>query len=125
MARVMICDDAAFIRMALARILKAHDHTIVCEAADGEEAVAKFKQFKPEVVMMDITMNGMDGIEATRQILEIDPLACVIIVSSMGQQNKVVEAINAGAKDFVVKPFEPDRVMKVIDKNFGSVEEMY
>lgn len=116
MARVLVCDDAAFMRMALIKILKEGGHTAVAEAGDGEAAVRKYKEYHPDVVLMDITMPEVDGLEATRQITEYDPNALVIMVSAMGQQGKVFEAIASGAKDFIVKPFDPNKILECIDK---------
>lgn len=116
MARVLVCDDAAFMRMTLITILKEGGHTTVAEAADGEEALIKYKETRPDVVLMDITMPGVDGLVATRKITEYDPDALIIMVSAMGQQGKVFEAIASGAKDFIVKPFDPNKIIECIDK---------
>lgn len=119
MANVMVCDDAAFMRMTLIKILESAGHTVVAEAGNGNEAVSKYKEIKPDFVLMDITMPELDGIEATRQIHEFDSQAGIIMVSAMGQQDKVFAAIQAGAKDFVVKPFQTERILACIKKNFG------
>lgn len=115
MARILICDDAAFMRQALIKLLK-EEHEIVAEAADGRECIEQYVKTVPEIVLMDITMPDMDGIEATKKIVEIDPKAKIIMVSAMGQQDKVLSAIAAGAKDFIVKPFEPERIKQCIQR---------
>ena len=119
MAKILVCDDAAFMRMTLIKILQGAGHEIVGEAGNGLEVVQKYKELKPDIVLMDITMPELDGIEATVQIKEYDPNAGIIMVSAMGQQDKVFAAIKAGATDFVVKPFQPERILACIKKNFG------
>lgn len=119
MANILVCDDAAFMRMSLIQLLEGAGHNIVGEAANGIEVVEKYKKLHPDIVLMDITMPELDGIEATKQIREYDPNAGIIMVSAMGQQDKVFSAIKAGATDFVVKPFQPDRILACIKKNFG------
>ncbi len=116
MARLLICDDAAFMRMTLVKIVEGAGHTCVAQAENGLDAVEKYKQYSPDIVLMDITMPQMDGIEAVTQIVAHDPEARVIMVSAMGQQDKVFGAIAAGAKDFVVKPFESSKILSCIDK---------
>ena len=116
MARIMLCDDASFMRMTLKKILEKAEHEIVAEAASGDVCLEKYKTFKPDIVLMDITMPEMDGIEATKQITSFDPEAKIIMVSAMGQMVKVCEAIDAGEKDFIVKPFEPERTIECISK---------
>lgn len=119
MANILVCDDAAFMRMSLIQLLEGAGHKIAGEAANGLEAIEKYKKLHPDIVLMDITMPELDGIEATKQIREYDPNAGIIMVSAMGQQDKVFSAIKAGATDFVVKPFQPDRILACIKKNFG------
>lgn len=119
MARILVCDDAAFMRMTLIKLLQSAGHEVVGEAENGLEVVEKYKLLHPDIVLMDITMPELDGIEATVQIKEYDPKAGIIMVSAMGQQDKVFAAIKAGATDFVVKPFNPDRILACIKKNFG------
>lgn len=114
--KVLITDDAAFMRMMIKDILSKNGFTVVGEAEDGLQAVAKYKEFQPDIVTMDITMPNMNGIDALREILKINPNAKVIMCSAMGQQGMVVESIQAGAKDFIVKPFQPDRVLEAIKK---------
>ncbi|WP_134700385.1 response regulator [Ammoniphilus sp. YIM 78166] len=116
---VLIVDDAAFMRMMIKEILTKNGYTVVGEASDGAQAVEKFKELKPDLVTMDITMPEMDGITALREIKKLDSSAKVIMCSAMGQQAMVIDAIQAGAKDFVVKPFQADRVIEAIKKTLG------
>ncbi|WP_209121944.1 response regulator [Alkalihalobacillus sp. BA299] len=120
MASVLIVDDAAFMRMMIKDILTKNDFEIVGEAANGQEAVEKFKELSPDIVTMDITMPEKDGIEALRDIKNIDPNAKVIMCSAMGQQAMVIDAIQSGAKDFIVKPFQADRVIEALQKVANS-----
>ncbi|KGI45504.1 response regulator [Clostridium tetani] len=119
MSKVLIVDDAAFMRMMIKDILEKNGFEVVGEASNGVKAVELYKTEKPDVVTMDITMPDMDGIEAVKEIKSIDPDAKVIMCSAMGQQTMVVDAIKAGAKDFIVKPFQPDRVLEAIKKVIG------
>ncbi|AND85402.1 response regulator [Clostridium tyrobutyricum] len=119
MAKVLIVDDAAFMRMMIKDILEKGGFEIVGEANNGIKAVELFKKEKPDVVTMDITMPDMDGIEAVKAIKEFDPAAKIIMCSAMGQQTMVMDAIKAGAKDFIVKPFQPDRVIEAVTKVLG------
>ena len=114
--RVLVVDDAAFMRMMNKDILKKGGFEVVGEAEDGVKAVDKFKELQPDLVTMDITMPEMDGITAVKEIKKIDPNAVIIMCSAMGQQAMVIDAIQAGAKDFVVKPFQPDRVLEAVRK---------
>ncbi|AJC72962.1 MULTISPECIES: chemotaxis protein CheY [Pseudothermotoga] len=114
--RVLIVDDAAFMRMLLKDIITKAGYEVAGEAANGVEAVEKYKELKPDVVTMDITMPEMDGITAIKKIREIDPNAKIIVCSAMGQQAMVIEAIQAGAKDFIVKPFQHSRVIEALQK---------
>ena len=116
MARVLVCDDATFMRMTLIRILKEGGHETVGEASDGEQAVSRYKELEPDMVLMDITMPDVDGIEALKGIMSLDPTAKVIMCTAMGQQALVVEAIKNGAKDFMVKPFEADTICNAVNK---------
>jgi two-component system, chemotaxis family, chemotaxis protein CheY len=120
MARVLIVDDAAFMRMMLKDILTKNSIEVVGEAVNGEDAVEKYKELLPDVVTMDITMPGVNGITAVKEIRALYPQAKIIMCSAMGQQPMVLEAIQAGAKDFVVKPFQADRVMESIKKVLAS-----
>lgn len=118
-AKVLIVDDAAFMRMMIKDILEKNGFEVVGEANNGLKAVELFKKEKPDVVTMDITMPDMDGIEAVKAIKAFDPAAKVIMCSAMGQQTMVMDAIKAGARDFIVKPFQPDRVLEAIRKVVG------
>ena len=115
MARILVVDDAAFMRMRCTKLLQDNGYETI-EAGNGIEAVQKYKQFKPEGVLMDITMPDMDGIETLKKLIEIDPGAKVSMVTAMGQQSLVIEALKSGAKDFVVKPFNADRVLAAVKK---------
>ena len=119
MARVLIVDDAAFMRMMIKDILEKNGYEIAGEAANGAIAVEMYNKEKPDVVTMDITMPDMDGIEAVKNIRANDPNAKIIMCSEMGQQSRVMNAIKAGAKDFIVKPFQPDRVLEAVKKVVG------
>ena len=115
-ANILIADDLSFMRMIQKEILTERGYTIVGEAADGREAVEKFKNLHPDLVLLDITMPNMNGLEAMRRIFSLDPKAKVIMCSALGQQNLIVEAIKAGVKDFIVKPFKPERILSAIEK---------
>jgi two-component system chemotaxis response regulator CheY len=115
-AKVMIVDDAAFMRMMLRDILVKNGFDVVGEADNGKVAVQLYSDLKPDVVTMDITMPEMDGISAIKEIRKADPSARVVMVSAMGQQAMVIEAIRSGAADFIVKPFQPDRVLEALSK---------
>lgn len=114
--KVLIVDDAAFMRMMLRDILAKNGFEIVGEADNGKIAVQMYNELKPDVVTMDITMPEMDGIAAVKEIKAVDPNAKVVMVSAMGQQAMVIEAIRTGAADFIVKPFQPDRVLEALGK---------
>ncbi len=116
MARILVVDDAAFMRKMVSDALIKGGHEIVGEAGNGIEAVSRFQELKPEVTTLDITMPEKDGLSALREIIEIDPSARVIMCSALGQESKVLESIKLGAKDFVVKPFQPDRVLEAVGK---------
>ncbi|MBI4733468.1 MAG: response regulator [Rubrobacteridae bacterium] len=116
---VMVVDDAAFMRMKIVKLLQDNGYNVVGEAGNGEEAVLKYSQLKPDLVIMDITMPVMDGIAAINEIKKNDDAAKVIVCSAMGQQNMVIQAIKSGAKDYVLKPFQPDRVLEAIKKQIG------
>ena len=119
MAKVMICDDAAFMRMMIKDILTKNGYEIAAEAENGQKAVEKYPEAKPDLVLMDITMPEMDGIQALKKIKEADANATVIMCSAMGQQAMVIESIQSGAKDFIVKPFQADRVLEAVKKAIG------
>ncbi|WP_068672387.1 response regulator [Oceanobacillus sp. Castelsardo] len=117
--KVLIVDDAAFMRMMIKDILTKNGYEVVGEAQDGAQAVEKYKELSPDLVTMDITMPEMDGITALKEIKQINPEAKIIMCSAMGQQAMVIDAIQAGAKDFIVKPFQADRVIEAIQKVIG------
>ena len=116
---ILICDDAAFMRMMIKDILTKNGYTVAGEAENGAKAVEKYTELKPDLVLMDITMPEMDGIQALKKIRELDPKASVIMCSAMGQQAMVIESIQSGAKDFIVKPFQADRVLEAVRKVVG------
>ncbi|MEH2942676.1 response regulator [Lachnospiraceae bacterium KK002] len=116
---ILICDDAAFMRMMIKDILTKNGYNIAGEAENGLKAVEKYNETKPDLVLMDITMPEMDGIQALKQIKAADPSACIIMCSAMGQQAMVIEAIQSGAKDFIVKPFQAERVLEAVKKVVG------
>ncbi|WP_223066782.1 response regulator [Paenibacillus caui] len=117
--RILIVDDAAFMRMMIRDILTKNGFEVVGEAQDGAQAIEKYKELRPDLITMDITMPEMDGIAALKEIKKIDNAAKVIMCSAMGQQAMVIDAIQAGAKDFIVKPFQSDRVIEAINKTLG------
>lgn len=116
---ILICDDAAFMRMMIKDILTKNGYNIAGEAENGAKAVEKYAELKPDLVLMDITMPEMDGIEALKKIKASDANASVIMCSAMGQQAMVIECIQSGAKDFIVKPFQADRVIEAVQKVVG------
>ena len=116
---ILICDDAAFMRMMIKDILTKNGYNVAGEAENGVKAVEKYNELKPDLVLMDITMPEMDGIQALKKIKEADSSARVIMCSAMGQQAMVIESIQAGAKDFIVKPFQADRVIEAVRKVVG------
>ena len=116
---ILICDDAAFMRMMIKDILTKNGYNVAGEAENGAKAVEKYAELKPDLVLMDITMPEMDGIEALKRIKAADPSASVIMCSAMGQQAMVIESIQSGAKDFIVKPFKPERIIKTVEQLLG------
>jgi len=116
---VLVVDDAAFMRMMIKDILSKNGYSVVGEAENGAVAIEKYRELKPDLVTMDITMPEMDGISAVKEIKKIEPAAKIIMCSAMGQQAMVIDAIQAGAKDFVVKPFQPERVLEAVSKALG------
>jgi two-component system chemotaxis response regulator CheY len=116
---VLVCDDAIFMRTMISDILTQAGFEVVGEAESGSQAVEKYRALKPDLVTMDIVMPDMGGIEAVREICKADPEARILMCSAMGQQALVVEAIQAGAKDFVVKPFQPSRVLEAVQRVLG------
>ena len=116
MPTVLIADDAAFMRMMLKNVLTEAGYEIAGEAENGAVAVAKYRELNPDLTTMDITMPEMDGLAALKEIRAGDPAARVVMCSAMGQQSMVIESIQAGARDFIVKPFQPDRVLEAVQK---------
>ena len=116
MARILVVDDAAFMRKMVSDALTKGGHEVVGEAGNGTEAVTRFQELKPELTTLDITMPEKDGLAALKEIIELDPSAKVVMCSALGQESKVLESIKLGAKDFVVKPFQPDRVIEAVGK---------
>jgi two-component system chemotaxis response regulator CheY len=116
MARVLVVDDAAFMRKMVSDALAKGGHEVVGEAGNGVDAIARFQELKPDLMTLDITMPEKDGLSALAEIVAADPAARVVMCSALGQEAKVLEAIKLGAKDFVVKPFQPDRVIEAVDK---------
>ncbi len=119
--RVLVVDDAFFMRMMLSEILSKDGFEVVGEAATGVEALRKYEELRPDIVTMDIVMPEMDGIEATKKIIEMDPGAKIIMCSAMGQQPLVIEALEAGAMDFIIKPFQPQKVIEAVRKALRAV----
>ncbi|KPU44655.1 chemotaxis protein CheY [Oxobacter pfennigii] len=117
--KVLIVDDAAFMRMMIKDILSNNGYEVIGEGNNGIKAIELYKKERPDVVTMDITMPDMDGITAVKEIRKIDPTAKIVMCSALGQQSMVMDAIQAGAKDFIVKPFQPDRVLEAIKKVLG------
>ena len=117
--RILLTDDAAFMRMMLKDILTKNGYEVCGEAENGKIAVDKYNELKPDLVLMDITMPEVDGLTALKNICAADSSAKVVMCSAMGQQNMVIEAIQSGAKDFIVKPFQPDRVVEAVKKVIG------
>ena len=120
MKKVLIVDDAAFMRLAIKRVLEKNEFEVVGEAPNGEVSIAKYVECQPDIVTMDITMPDMSGIDALKKIRQIDPEAKVIMVSAMGQESMVKEAILNGAKSFIVKPFKEDHIIQMINKIAGN-----
>lgn len=117
--RVLVVDDAAFMRMMVKDILSKNGYEVVGEAENGMKALEKYQELKPDLVTMDITMPEMDGISAVKEIKKVDPNAKIVMCSAMGQQAMVIEAIQAGARDFIVKPFQAGRVLEAVRKAVG------
>ena len=122
MARILIADDASFMRQMIREIVESEGHEVVGEASDGVEAVEEYKQRRPDLVTMDIVMPRRSGNDAVRGILELDPTACVVMCSALGQETLVNEAVEAGAKDFIVKPFKPDNVIETLNRMLEKTE---
>lgn len=116
---ILIVDDAAFMRMMIRDVLTKNGYVVAGEAENGQKAIEKYKELTPDLVIMDITMPEVDGIQAVKEIKKADPNAKVVMCSAMGQQAMVIEAIQAGARDFIVKPFQADRVIEAVKKVLG------
>jgi two-component system chemotaxis response regulator CheY len=121
---VLIVDDIAFVRKTLAEMLTKAHYQVVGEAADGAQAVELYAKLRPQVVTMDVVMPNMSGIEATRRLLKLDKNAKVIIISAMGQENLVMEAIEAGARDYILKPFHSEEVIKTLERATLSEQQL-
>jgi two-component system, chemotaxis family, chemotaxis protein CheY len=117
--RVLITDDALFMRVTLRNILTKSGYEVAGEAANGKESIELYESTRPDLVTMDITMPEMDGITALREIRRLHPEANIIMCTAMGQKNLVMEAVTSGAKDFIVKPFQPEKVIEAIQKVIG------
>lgn len=116
---ILIVDDAQFMRTMLSKLVEEDGYEVVGEAVDGKDAVEKYKELEPDLVTMDITMPEMDGIEAMEHIKDFDPDADIIVCSAMGQKPMVVDALEAGAKDFIVKPIKPEKVKEALANILG------
>ena len=122
-ARVLIADDASFMRQMIREIIEPEGFEVVAEAADGVEAVEQYQSVQPDIVTMDIVMPKRSGIDAVRQIIAAHPDACVVMCSALGQETLVMEALQAGAKDFIVKPFKPDAVLETLNKLVEKLQD--
>ncbi len=120
MAKILLVDDAAFMRKVIKDTLTKNGYTDLYEAVDGADAVEKFTEINPDLVIMDITMPNMDGLEALKAIRAKDSNASVVMCSAMGQESMVIDAIQSGAKDFIVKPFKSDRILKTVTSIVGA-----
>ncbi|MBI4618431.1 MAG: response regulator [Planctomycetes bacterium] len=120
MPKIIICDDARYVRVVLRKTLEEAGYEVVWEAASGEEAVEKYKELRPDAVILDIVLPQMDGIAAARQIKELDKDARIIMISAYGTRPKILKAIQAGARDFIVKPFQVERLIEAVNKVFTS-----
>ena len=118
MQKIMVVDDAQFMRVRLSKLLTGHGFEVV-EAENGEQAVQVYQSTQPDAVLMDITMPQKDGLEALTEIRGFDPKARIIMLTALGQESMVVQAVQAGAKDYIIKPFDPDRVLAAVQKALG------
>ncbi|OHD19556.1 MAG: two-component system response regulator [Spirochaetes bacterium GWD1_27_9] len=114
--RILLADDLSFMRMVQKEILEEKGYDVVGEASDGLEAIEKYKSLRPDILILDITMPNMNGLDAMHKIFELDKQAKIIMCSALGQQQLIVEAIKSGVKDFIVKPFKPERILSAIEK---------
>lgn len=119
MARILIVDDSLISRMSLRKILSAEGHEIIGEGVNGLEACEKFQQLRPDVMTLDITMPEMDGLEALKRIMADDPGARVVMISALGQEKKILEALNSGARHYVTKPYEAEQVLAAVNDVFA------
>ncbi|MGL5972232.1 MAG: response regulator [Oscillospiraceae bacterium] len=117
--KILIVDDAAFMRMMIKETLSKNGYTNLVEASDGQLAIEKYELEKPDMVIMDITMPNVDGIQALKAIRSADPKAKIVMCSAMGQETMVMDAIKEGALDFIVKPFKPERILQTVEKALG------
>jgi two-component system chemotaxis response regulator CheY len=118
--KILLVDDAAFMRKVIKDTLSKNGYTELYEAVDGADAVEKYSEINPDLVIMDITMPNMDGLEALKAIKAKDPNASIVMCSAMGQESMVMDAVRSGAKDFIVKPFKPDRILKTVTTVLGE-----
>jgi two-component system chemotaxis response regulator CheY len=118
--KILLVDDAAFMRKVIKDTLSKNGYTELYEAVDGADAVDKYSEINPDLVIMDITMPNMDGLEALKAIRAKDANASIVMCSAMGQESMVMDAVRSGAKDFIVKPFKPDRILKTVTSVLGS-----
>ena len=122
MARILVVDDSLFSRMSLKKILTADGHEVIGESANGVDACAKYIDLKPDLVTMDITMPEMDGLEALKNIRGVNPEAQIIMISALGQETKILEALNRGAKDYITKPYESGQVISAVNEIFNQID---
>ena len=122
--KVLIVDDVAFVRKVIAKILTDANYQVVGEAEDGPTAIQLYKKFRPDVVTMDVVMPQMSGIEAARKILQLDKAARVVMISAMEQESLIMESINAGARDYILKPFSAEEIIKTLDRVFVGDDQM-
>ncbi|HEX3032446.1 MAG TPA: response regulator [Bacillota bacterium] len=118
MPKILVVDDAAFMRMRVAKLLTENGYEVI-EAGDGQEGLDQYKANQPDMVLMDITMPVMDGITAVEEIKKVDPNACIVMCSALGQQTMVMNSVKAGAKDFIVKPYQPEKILATIKRFVG------
>lgn len=117
MLKIMLVDDTVFVRMGLRKILEERGYHVVAEASNGREALRMYQQFKPDLVTLDITMPVMDGMATLKEIIKMDKTAKIIMCSTTGRKDKVIEAVRSGAVDYIVKPYHKDRVLEAIEKH--------
>ena len=122
--KVLVVDDVPFVRKTISRILSEANYQVIGEAEDGLSAIQQYRKLQPDIVTMDIVMPNMSGIEATRKITQLDKAARVLIISAMEQENLVMESINAGARDYLLKPFSAEELLKTIERLFASEEQL-